>query len=69
MRKALSLFATNKSCAGDTVISVMLRVIDEDVLDLLAEAIEARVFNRENEKEGAHTMDEGSSIFVQFRYD
>ena len=43
LRKAIHLFKNNKSCAEDNVVSEMLRVLDEDVLDLLADAIQAGV--------------------------
>ena len=42
LRKAISLFASNKSSADDSVVAEMLSVLDEDVLDMLAEAFEAR---------------------------
>ncbi len=51
------------------MVSEMLRVLDEDVLDLLAEAIETRILNRENDKEGEATSAEVNSRFVQFPYD
>ena len=38
LRKSIKLFANNKSCANDTIVSEMLNVLDEDVLELLAEA-------------------------------
>ena len=69
LRKAINLFKNNKSCGEDSVVSEMLRVLDEDVLDFLAEAIETRVLNRENDKEGAYTTTEANSRFVQFPYD
>ena len=68
LRKAIHLLANNKPCAEDSVVSEMLRVLDEDVLDMLAEAIETRVLNREGEKDGALTMEDCGSIFVQYPY-
>ena len=38
LRKAINLFANNKSCADDNAVSEMLSVLDEDVLDMLAVA-------------------------------
>ncbi len=52
LRKAINLCANNKSCADDNVVSEMLRVLDEDVLDLLAEAIEIIVLSRGDDKDG-----------------
>ncbi len=49
IRRAINLFNNNKSCAEDNVVSVMLRVLDEDVLDLIADAIKIRILNRETE--------------------
>ena len=43
MRKAISLFANKRSCADDQVVSEMLNVLDEDVLDSLAEAVIKRI--------------------------
>ncbi len=40
-----------------------------DVLDSLAEAIETRVLNRDEEKDGAFTMKDRGSRFVQCPYD
>ncbi len=68
LRKAIHLLANNKPCAEDSVVSEMLRVLDEDVLDMLAVAIETRVLNREGEKDGALTMEDCGSIFVQYPY-
>mgnify|MGYP006914654879 CR=1 FL=1 len=66
LREAIYLFANNKSCAGDNVVSEMLRVLDEDVLDSMAESIETRILSREGETDGAN---EGCSRFVQYPYD
>jgi hypothetical protein len=49
IRKAINLFKNNKSCAEDNVVSEMLRVLDEDVLDLIADAFKIRILNRETE--------------------
>jgi hypothetical protein len=62
------LFKNNKSCAEDNVVSEMLRVLDEDVLDLLADAIKLRILNREADVEEA-TTGARNSRFVQFPYD
>ena len=43
----------------------MRRVLDEDVLDMLAGAIETRVLNREGERDGAFTMKDCGWRFVQ----
>ncbi len=40
LRKAINLFANSKSCAEVNVVSEMLNVLDEDVLDMLAAAFE-----------------------------
>ena len=68
IKKAFSLFKNNKSCAEDNVVSEMLRVLDEDVLDLLADAIKLRILNREADVEEA-TTGARNSRFVQFPYD
>ncbi len=55
LRTAINLFASNKSCAEDNVVSEMLRALDEDVPDMVAEAIETRVLNREwGTRRGVH---------------
>ena len=40
LRKAINMFANNKSCADDGVVSEMLNVLHEDVLDMMAVAFE-----------------------------
>ncbi len=50
------------------MVSEMLRVLDEDVLDLLADAIKIRIPNREDDAEEANTGARNSR-FVQFPYD
>ena len=45
LRKAISLPAHNKSCADDGVVSEMLSVHAEGVLDMLAAAFENRILN------------------------
>ena len=62
------MFKNNKSCAEDNVVSEMLRVLDEDGLDLLADAIKIRNLNREDDVEEA-TTGARNSRFVQFPYD
>ncbi len=47
LMRAINLFANNKSCADDNVVAEMLSVLDEDVLDMLAEAFETRILNQE----------------------
>ena len=47
LRKAINLFANNKSCAEDGVVAEMLSVLSEDVLETLAEAFINRILNRE----------------------
>ena len=47
LRKAINLFKNNKSCAEDKIVSEMLNVLDEDVLDILAEAFLKRILNTE----------------------
>ena len=47
LRKAINLFKNNKSCAEDKIVSEMLNVLDEDVLDTLAEAFVKRILNTE----------------------
>ena len=50
------------------MVSEMLRVLDEDVLDLLADAIKIRILNREDDVEEVNTGARNSR-FVQFPYD
>ena len=69
IRRAISLFKNNNSCAGDNVVSEMLRVLDEDVLDLIADAFKIRILNRENEDAEENTTGVTNSRFVQFPYD
>ena len=40
VRRAINLFAKGKSCAEDHVVSEMLTILDEDVIDMMAEAFE-----------------------------
>ena len=40
LRRAINLFAKGKSCAEDHVVAEMLTVLDEDVIDMMAEAFE-----------------------------
>ena len=47
LRRAINLSKECKSCAGDDVVAVMLTVLDEDVLDMMAEAFEKRILNQE----------------------
>ncbi len=47
----------------------MLRVLDEGVLDLLADAVKARILNREINDADAVPAGEANSRFVQFPYD
>ena len=46
IRRAITLFAKNKSCASDTIVAEMLGVLDEDVLEL-AEAFSKKILNTE----------------------
>ena len=48
LRKAISLFKNNKSCAGDKVVAEMLGALDEDILETLAEAFTRRVLSNED---------------------
>ena len=64
LKKAINLFKNNKSCADDMVVSEMLSVLDEDVLEILAEAFTKRNLNvgsqfvwrhvRENQRPSTH---------------
>ena len=47
LRKAISLFKNNKSCAADRVVAEMLSALDEDLLETLAEAFSRRTLNNE----------------------
>ncbi len=49
LRNAINLFANNKGCAADAIVSEMLSVLDEDVLETLAEAFINRILNTESE--------------------
>ncbi len=49
LRKAINLFANNKGCANDTIVSEMLNALDEDVLEMLAEAFIKIILNTESE--------------------
>ena len=67
LRKAINSFASNKSCAKDTIVSEMLNVLDEDVLELLAEAFTKRILNTESDfiwKEP-----EESAYVIRYPYD
>jgi len=66
LRKAINLFANNKSCADDGVVAEMLSVLSEDVLETLAEAFINRVLNREGREPNDHTHDNKSSRFVEY---
>ena len=48
LRKAINLFKNNKSCAGDKVVAEMLSVLDEDLLETLAEAFSRRILSNED---------------------
>jgi hypothetical protein len=45
----INLFENNKSCADDMVVAEMLSVLDEDILETLAEAFTKRIFNTESQ--------------------
>ena len=47
LRRAINLFASDPSCADDKVVSDMLNVLDEDVLDMLAAVSENKILSRE----------------------
>ncbi len=49
LKKAINLFKNNKSCADDMVVSEMLSVLDEDVLETLADAFTKRILNIESQ--------------------
>ena len=49
LEKAINLFKNNKSCADDKIVSEMLNVLDEDALDILAEAFIKGILNTESE--------------------
>ena len=42
LRRAINLFAKGKSCADDHVVAEMLTALDEDVIDMMAEAFEKK---------------------------
>ena len=48
LRKAISLFKDSKRCAADRVAAEMLSVLDEDLLETLAEAFSRRILNNED---------------------
>ena len=49
LKKAINLFKNNKSCASDQTFSEMLSVLDEDILETLAEAFSKIILNVEGE--------------------
>ena len=49
LMKAINLFKNNKSCASDKIVAEMLCVLDEDILESLAEAFSKKVLNVEGE--------------------
>ena len=49
LKKAINLFKNNKSCADDLVVAEMLSVLDEDILETLAESFIKRLLNTEDE--------------------
>ena len=67
LRKAINLFANNKSCANDTIVSEMLNVLDEDVLELLAEAFIKRILNTETDD--LQKEPEDSAHVIRYPYD
>ena len=69
LRTAINLFASNKSCADDGVVSEMLNVLAEDVLETLAAAFERRILNREEGNESEHIKRSRSSRFVEYPLD
>ena len=69
LREAINLFANNKSCAEDNVVPEMLRVLDEDVLYIIAVAIENRVLSRDGEKDRPLAMEDRGSRIVQCPHD
>ena len=48
LRKAINIFRNNKSCAANKVVAEMLSVLDEDLLETLAEAFSRRILNSED---------------------
>ncbi len=42
LRRAINLFAKGKSCADDHIVAEMLTALDEDVIDMMAEAFEKK---------------------------
>ena len=69
LRRAISLFARGKSCADDDVVAEMLTVLDEDVLDMLAEAFVNRILNQEADNDGAFIKKNRSSRLVEYPRD
>jgi hypothetical protein len=51
LEKVFNLFKNNRNCADDSVVAEMLSVLDEDVMDTLAEVFVARILSRENRSE------------------
>ena len=66
LRKAINLFANNKSCADDGVVAEMLSVLSEDVLETLAEAFVTRILNREGKEPNDFVNNIKSSRFVEY---
>ena len=69
LRNAINLFANNKCCADDGVVSEMLGVFAEDVLETLAAAFDRRILNREEGTESEHIRRSRSSRFVEYPLD
>ena len=69
LRKAINLFANNESCADDGVVSEMLSVLAEDVLEMLAAAFERRILNREEGDESEYINRSRCSMFVEYPLD
>ena len=69
LRGAINLFKKGKSCAGDDVVAEMLTVLDEDVLDMMAEAFEKRILNQEAQDDGLLIKKFRSSMFVEYPTD
>ncbi len=68
LHKAINLFANNKSCANDTIVSEMLNAFDEDVLEMLAEAFIKRILNTESEFIWKNKEEDDAHV-IRYEYD
>ena len=69
LRRAINLFAKGKSCADDHVVAEMLTALDEDVIDMMAEAFEKRILNKESHNDGLFIKKCRGSRFVEYPED